>query len=62
MAIINKFLISIHTSEFGWDKYESKREPVIKDGWMNIFLSDGNVFVNMQKVNKYYIKFEEEKE
>ena len=62
MATINKLLISVHTTEFGWDKFESKQDPVIKDGWMNIFLSDGYVCVNMQKVNKYSILRKEEKD
>lgn len=57
MAKINKFIISVHQDGFSWEKLESKVEPVIKDGFLTVILTDGTRSYNLQKVNKYTITY-----
>ncbi len=60
MAKINKFLISVHQDGFSWENFESKVEPVIKDGWLTVQLQNGSRSYNLQKVNQYTVKFDTE--
>lgn len=60
MAKINKFLISVHQDGFSWENFESKVEPVIKDGWLTVQLQNGYRSYNLQKVNQYTVRFETE--
>lgn len=60
MAKINKFLIHVHQDGFRWETYESKVEPLIKDGWLTVKLSNGTRSYNLQKVNQYAVQYETE--
>lgn len=60
MAIINKFIITVHQDGFGWENFESKEHPQIDDGWLTIKLSNGLRSYNLQKVNQYTVRFETE--
>ncbi|KFH99869.1 hypothetical protein GR02_07705 [Escherichia coli] len=60
MAKNNKFLISVHQDGFSWENLESKVEPVIKDGFLTVKLTNGTRSYNLQKVNQYTVQYETE--
>lgn len=60
MAKVNKFLISVHQDGFSWENFESKVEPVIKDGFLTVKLTNGTRSYNLQRVNQYTVQYETE--
>lgn len=59
--IISKYFTQVHTATFGWQKYETKREPSVKDGWITIpFDNGGTQHIKLDVVDQYTIDFEHE--
>lgn len=59
--ILKKYQLTVYTSQFGCEKFESTQEPVFEDGWLRIMLTDGVVCFSMDKVAKYSISIQVEK-